>query len=81
MAAWPVSDPKEALRLAKVRLHQALDCERYGIARTMTLDDAAEYFRQAGMPDYADRAAVAAGELTDYDVLRMRDELERESTC
>jgi hypothetical protein len=69
-------DAAEALRLAKVRLHQALDCERYGIARTMTLEGAADYFRQAGMADYADRAETAAGELTDWDVLRMRDELD-----
>jgi hypothetical protein len=67
---------REALRLAKVRLHQALDCPRFGIDRTLTLEGAADYFRQAGMPDYADRAEIAAHELTDHDVALMRDELE-----
>ena len=63
--------PRERARAA---LYRALhECERIGFVRSICLRECADYLREAGLPDYAKRAAGAAD--SHHDMLAMEREL------
>ena len=61
---------------ARAALYRALhECERIGFMRSVCLRECADDLREAGLPDYAERAADAAVSLSDHDMLAMEREL------
>ena len=65
-------EPSAPRQRAEAALYRALhECERIGFVRSICLRECADYLREAGLPDYAKRAADAAESLSDHDMLAM----------
>ena len=70
------SEPSAQRERARAALYRALhECERLGFMRSICLRECADHLRDAGLPDYAERAADAAASRSDHDMLAFEREL------